>query len=124
MLINFSRAGWMPSRCLTLLFGSAFCTTFAVDRRNAQLGTRNWHVPGMLQLRTVQPQHCTTAEIDFGNFGTPKTTVWWMSGTLHPIPAASIAQITRNCPDLKLSQIAVFPHTDIVDEYENTSPRR
>jgi hypothetical protein len=78
----------------------------------------------MLRSRAVLPQCWTTTESDLGNFGTPNTTVCLISGTLHPIPAASMAQIIRKRPDLKPSQIAVFPRADTDEEYEKTTPHR
>src|SRR5882762_440291 len=78
----------------------------------------------MVRSRAVLPHRWTITDRDLGNFGTPNTTVCLISGTLHPIPAASVVQIIRNRPDLKPSQIADFPRTDMVEEYEKTSPRR
>jgi hypothetical protein len=122
-LMNFSSTGWMDSLCLTFLLGS-FLLGLVSFGRNAHSGSSIWQVPDMLRSRAVLPQRWTTTESDLGIFGTPNTTVCLISGTLHPIPAASIAQIIRNCPDLNPSQIAAFPRTDMVEEYAKTSPHR
>lgn len=87
----------------------------------AHLGTSNIHTPMRVWSRAARPQRCARTERDRGS---PKTMEYFTSGTLQPMPAASVAHNMRYLPDMKPSQHPALEASEPSEEKGWTQSRR
>jgi hypothetical protein len=118
------------ARPTTFCFGSSFwplswLTSWLAgavgEVRMAQAGTSRIRVGGVVRSRPALPQRCVTDETETGR---PTLTTRSTSGTLHAIPAASVAQRTRIRPDAKPVHARSLARFERFDEKAGVASRR
>ena len=91
--------------------------------QNAHFGMRSKQVACVFWSWPLRPHYWATMLKDF-DFSTPKDTTYLISGMLHPIPAASVAQIIQYSPLWKLAYVAFLPFSEMSDENTCTQDQR